>query len=511
MAVHIASFLNEFEVLSKRQPAAIAVVDARTDRDITYKELTLMILKTARLLVSFGFKRDEVLVSLLPNSLEAILVFLATIHCGGKFAPISSQSSEREINEWIKLTKARLVIVPDSILNKNKQKLKSNGSSVENISVEKIENSKFPGGELFDGTPGGEIFIQTSGTTGAPKALVHEIDVLWSAAKSWVSLHEFINAQTRFLNYLPVSYLGGLFNLCLIPLATGGSFVITQSFSGTSLLNFWSDVERFDVNTLWLVPTILRGILTLHRRTGGRHIRSYKMIKGAFIGTAMIEGQTKRDAEIAFGFSILENFALSETTFIASEVLGKLDHDNRTVGAVLPYVDVRLREVAVSDSSPPKTANEIQVKTPFLFKGYYNSNGSIMQQVDVDGYFSTGDLAMFDENNNLVLLGRSREIIKKGGYLVTLPEVEAIASQHPNVEEASAISIPHEFYGEDLMLFVVFSDKKRGKEAIENLRVWLTEKLAKYKWPSEIKELYEMPKTASGKIQKFKLTEILDK
>lgn len=82
-----------------------------------------------------------------------------------------------------------------------------------------------------------------------------------------MKFHDLKDAQLRFWNYLPMSYLGGLFNLALIPLSTGGSLVIDETFSGKTFLQFWQTVERFDINAIWFVPTIARGLLSMAERT----------------------------------------------------------------------------------------------------------------------------------------------------------------------------------------------------------------------------------------------------
>ena len=96
----------------------------------------------------------------------------------------------------------------------------------------------------------GRLLLKTSGTTGEPKAMVFDINRLWSSGCAFLRHHDFIDADARFLNNLPMSYLGGLFNLGLIPLAVGGSFVVAQPFSGTSFLSFWQNVEHFGINVL---------------------------------------------------------------------------------------------------------------------------------------------------------------------------------------------------------------------------------------------------------------------
>ncbi len=107
---------------------------------------------------------------------------------------------------------------------------------------------------------GGKIIMPSSGSTGEPKAIVLDADRLWLSASAFLKFHQLENQQMRFWNYLPMSYLGGLFNLSLIPLAAGGSIYIDDIFNGKTFLTFWQLLNDLKLNTLWLVPTILRGL-----------------------------------------------------------------------------------------------------------------------------------------------------------------------------------------------------------------------------------------------------------
>ena len=268
----------------------------------------------------------------------------------------------------------------------------------------------------------------------------------------------------------------------------------------------WSDIERFDINAVWLVPSILRGLLTLHERTSGKHDSTYKKIKFAFLGTAPIDEDTKENAESAFGFPILENFALSETTFLTSERVTRQPFDTRGVGSVLPYVDVRI--VPNGETNDPEIG-EILVRTPFLFSGYLQNDGAINLDLDQDNYWPTGDIGKFAEDGHTLLLkGRKRDIIKKGGYMISLNEVENVTRRYKDVEDAAAISVPHTFYGEDIALFVTLKTSSWGPDE-SDIRVWLSQNLAKYKWPSTVKIIDELPRTKSGKVQKFKLNNLV--
>jgi acyl-CoA synthetase (AMP-forming)/AMP-acid ligase II len=349
------------------------------------------------------------------------------------------------------------------------------------------------------------LFLYTSGTTGEPKALVFDSDRLWAASRAFAVHHDFLDSDSRFLNILPMFYLGGLFNLCL-----GGSVVIADAFSGRSYLQFWREVEKFEINVLWLVPTILRGLLRLAGSGASPRGDSREKIRGCFLGTAPADLPLKERFEATFGIPLLENYALSETVFITSETLGsQAQRTDGSVGEVLPFVDLRC--VRSHTDSGDHLPGEIEVKTPYLFLGYVNGDGQMECPTTEDGYFATGDLGRMSERGTLLYEGRTRDIVKKGGHMIVLREIEVLAEKHPLIEEACAVPISHEFLGEDYVLAVTVRSKVDDGDPLAALRTWLKGELAQFKLPGDIIERTGFPRTVSGKIVKRGLAEEIEK
>jgi acyl-CoA synthetase (AMP-forming)/AMP-acid ligase II len=247
----------------------------------------------------------------------------------------------------------------------------------------------------------------------------------------------------------------------------------------------------------------MRGLITLAARIKRDKIESYKdKIKICFLGTAPIDMSTKQRFQELFGIVPLENFALSETTFITSETLNDINNRvENSVGEILPYIDIKFQPVTNEENS---SHTEIYVKSPFLFLGYLQEDGTVNSPLDKDGYLPTGDLGYLNDHNTLFISGRSRDIIKKGGYFVPLREVEILAQQHDDVSEAIAVKTIHEFYGESYLLFI-----KANYNTESNLQSefssWLHKNLVQYKWPEKIVFVEDFPRTASGKVRKHLL------
>jgi acyl-CoA synthetase (AMP-forming)/AMP-acid ligase II len=346
------------------------------------------------------------------------------------------------------------------------------------------------------------VYLATSGTTGDPKSMTMDSNRLWSSGVAFMEYHHLQHSALRFWNFLPMSYLGGLYNLCLIPLSCGGSAVIDEQFSGKTFLEFWQTVDRFEINALWLVPTIVRGLLKIGERFSPEELKHRgSRIKAVFVGTAPIELAAKRRFEELFNIQMLENFALSETTFFTSETPATVRYRSEgSVGTALPYVDLKF--VPTNDE---KSLTEIYVKSPYLFLGYQGRDGVITNPCDKDGYLATGDLGHLDGNNILIVDGRKRDIIKKGGNYVALREMEILAEQHGAVREAAAVRVAHEFYGESYVMFIQLN-QGFDSSSVADINQFIHEHAVQYKWPDSIMIKDEFPRTAGGKIKKHLLT-----
>ncbi len=166
-------------------------------------------------------------------------------------------------------------------------------------------------------------------------------------------------------------------------------------------------------------------------------------------------------------------------------------------GSLSPYVEVRFGE----RPDPKQLTAEIEVKSPFLFLDYLGEDDTISLPLTEDGFFRTGDLGHLNAKGSLVIDGRTRDIIKKGGHFVSLREIEILAEQNPGAQEAVAVPVPHDFYGEDFCLAIILREGQTA-EALPAIKRWLHDNLVNYKWPQHIVVRETLPRTASGKVLK---------
>lgn len=505
MSDKIRRFCDDFDGLVRRYRDRPALIEARSEQILSYGSLADILVRYRALFESVEARPGATIAAMLPNSVEMLACFLATIYHGYRFAPLSPDAPAPEITRWLKITRPQFALCGDTITENAKDALRSSAPVVEVSLDGKFEFLPDPNLDLSSDPELAQLYLSTSGTTGDPKAMVIDSNVLWSSGRAFADFHEFLDEECRFLNILPMSYLGGLFNLGLIPLARGGSTVVNEAFSGRSFFSFWNTVERFDVNVLWLVPSIVRGLLALAERAKPDANANANM-RCCFIGTAATDLATKLKFEKTFGVPLLENFALSETTFFTTETLGSRHRRvEGSVGEPLPYVELSFAPVSEEHRGDGPAAPEILVKTPYLFKGYLSSTGDAEPPAEANGYFPTGDLGDIDEKNRLIIHGRVRDIIKKGGYFISLVTIERLAQDHEDVSEAAAAPVPHAFYGESFDLHVRVAEGVPENWITHVFAPWLHANLAKHMWPERIIVADEFPRTSSGKVQKHLL------
>lgn len=514
MSANLTRFSEDFDNLAGKQPnhTAIILKDDLKPREITYAELNRLINRcAARFTEVEGLKPGDAVVALLPNSAEMIVAWLASVRAGLTFAPLACTATPTEITRWIGLVKPSLLLITDLVKDGSLDAANESGVPCRHIETDGKYNwlpANLNDSRSFAGR-GGRLLISTSGSTGAPKALVLDSDKLWSSGIAFSEFHGLSNKRLRLWNYLPMSYLGGLYNLAMIPLSTGGTVLVDDPFSGGTFLSYWQTVDRYEINTLWLVPTIVNGLLKMAKRLPAEVITKIRSrVNMAFLGTAPISLEVKKQFEETFGVPMAENYGLSETTFISSEHINRLNGRlEGTTGEILPYVDVRIDPMDTEEdgqNTGESVGGEIVVNSPYLFDGYMGEDGTIQASRDSDGGFRTGDIGLITESGQLRITGRIRDILKKGGYMVSLTEVEMLARQFEGVADAAAVKIPHDFYGESYELFIQADQPdQEGTDSLHSrFGSFLQENLVKYKWPEKIVVKSSFPRTSSGKIQK---------
>jgi long-chain acyl-CoA synthetase len=205
-----------------------------------------------------------------------------------------------------------------------------------------------------------------------------------------------------------------------------------------------------------------------------------------------------RGFDDAFGAKVLEGYGLSETTGMAT--FNPPDRERKPGSIGVPVGGTEIKVVDDQDEEVPQgEPGEVVMRGPFVMKGYWNRDEAT-RSVMRGGWFHTGDIATVDEDGYLFIVDRKKDLIIRGGYNVYPREIEEVLYAHPAVREAAVIGVPHQSLGEEIGAAVVL---KEGQEATEDeLRDYMKQKVAAYKYPRVIWFTDDLPKGGTGKVLK---------
>ena len=356
-----------------------------------------------------------------------------------------------------------------------------------------------PDGEVLEragieGTLGetAALVLYTSGSTGRPKGAVLSHAALTFANYSWGGPVIGLRDGDVVLGALPLSHAFGLNGALLAPLLFGVTVRLVERFVPAAVADV---VARDGVSVLPGVATMFHRLLELPTFTGGPRLRL------GVSGAAPCPWEIAQAWRTRTGVRIVRGYGSTELFRPISYLAEDPTDYPECVGRPVPGVEVRV----VDDDGralTPGEEGELLIHTPAVMDGYFGSTEDTAV-VLADGWFRTGDIARITPDGYVTVVGRKRERIKRGGYSIFPAEVEAVLLTHPAVAEAAVVGVPDDALGEEIAGFVAL---KPGSSAGANeLIAWCRERLAAFKYPRRVSLVSELPKSATGKILKWRL------
>jgi len=352
----------------------------------------------------------------------------------------------------------------------------------------------------FENKPDSVIVLQyTGGTTGVSKgAMLTNRNLVANLLQTKGLLNPFLEGvdQHIILSPLPLYHIFAFTINCLVSMDIGANSVLIVN--PKDLKTIVKEFERYEITGMTGVNTLYNALLNFEpfRQTNFKSLRF--MAAG---GTALQQSVAKEFEELV-GEKISEGFGMTETSPVVT-MNPKGNIRTGTVGVPVPSTDVRIVNEEGSVLAQGESG-EIQVKGPQVMKGYYNRPEETTNTISSDGWLSTGDIGLFDEDGFLKIVDRKKDMILVSGFNVYPNEIEDIINLHPKVMEVAAIGVPNEKSGECVKVFVVKKDKSLTKEeVIQHCR----ENLTGYKIPKIVEFKKDLPKSTVGKILRRKLKE----
>ncbi len=505
-------------------PDKVALTAVRQDsgevRRFTYRQLATLADRIAVGLSRLGVGRNDVVAMQLPNWWQFSLLYLACSRLGAVLNPLMPIFRERELGFMLRHGEARVLVVPKLFRNFDHEAM-ARSLQLQLPSLTRIVVVDGGGADDFDtlltkpewekepdapkilavNRPGPDDITQliyTSGTTGEPKGVMHSANTLMANIIPYAERLK-LGSDDIVLMASPLAHQTGFMYGLMMPIMLQASAVLQDVWDPAKA----TELIRQEGVTFTMASTPFLTDLTRAVSETGKGVPSLKTFLCA---GAPIPGPLVEQARATLGAKIVSAWGMTENGAVT---LIKLDDDDHlafsTDGCALPGVEVGVVD-ADGRTVPPGEIGRLMVRSCSNFGGYLKRpqwNGT-----DADGWFDTGDLARMDAGGYIRISGRSKDVIIRGGENIPVVEVEALLYKHPAVAQVAIVAYPDERLGERACAVVV---PKAGQpfDFAAMTEFLKQQKLALQYIPERLVVRDAMPATPSGKIQKFRLRELL--
>lgn len=504
-----------FQQLDRHRSSLSRAIVIPGGPNLSYLEFIPVVRTLAANIASLGLSRGSVVSIALPNGIEFATVFLAVTSLGLVAAPLNPAYKRQEFAFYLEDTRSQLLIVPSTdgasktqnsieparlaarelkvaIIEAGWQNdLKAVALSLidrsSTVHVPQIGSGSIPQPPLPEETA---YILHTSGTTGRPKAVPLTHGNMAATVQNIINTYHLTSHDASYL-VMPLFHVHGLMCGLFASLGSGGGVIIPPKFSAT---HFWDDFVKYHATWYTAVPTIhqiiLKQPLPIPLPKGLRFVRSC---------SSPLAPATFKALEKLLNVPVIEAYAMTEACHqMTSNMLPPGQRKPGTVGIGQGV------EVAILDDKDEKVPHglegEISVKGPNVTPGYINNEKANAESFTKNGYFRTGDQGKFDKDGLLVITGRIKELINRGGEKISPIELDSVMMEHPAVSEAVSFAAPDSHYGQVVNAAVV--PRSGAKLSEKDIQDFVASRLADFKVPQRVFFTEVMPKTATGKIQR---------
>ena len=427
---------------------------------------------------------------LLPNSIEFVVAYFGVLRAGLVALPLNTAYTGEELGYQLADSGAALVVT-----DTERAPL---AGEVPALVVGSDEWSKMLAADApsVPPTSGAEdlaVLLYTSGTSGRPKgAMLSHRALLANLGQLATITPQVVAADDVVLLVLPLFHVYGLNAGLGLMAYVGATGVLADRFDPVETLQLVHEAGVTNIvgaPPMYVAWSMLPGL--------GDSLASLRL---AVSGAAPLPPAILAAVRDATGHDVFEGYGLTETAPVLTTTLCSDHAKPGSIGRPIPGVELRLLESGeeVDEGDP----GEIVVRGANLFSGYWPDGAG---GPDGDGWFSTGDVAYADEDGDLFLVDRVRELILVSGFNVYPREVEDVLAAHPDVAEAAVLGVPHPYTGETVKALIV--TRAGAQLTADDVIEWSARRLARFKCPTSVEFVDELPHSTAGKVAKGRLRE----
>lgn len=478
---------------------------------LTYGQLLDHVQQTVHTLNKMGIGRNDRVAVVLPNGPDIASAFVS-IASGATCAPLNPGYRAAEYRFYLSDLKAKALVVLDGMASPAVEVAEQLDIPVIRLvptaeaGVFRLENEQLQSESRPTEMASGmaqpadiALVLHTSGTTSRPKIVPLSHQNITASAKNIRTTLQLTPAD-RCLNIMPLFHIHGLMAAVTASLTSGASLVCTPGFVAPK---FYSWLDEYNPSWYTAVPTMHQGILA--RVSANQEIIARSNLRFIRSSSASLPPQVLNALESAFDAPVIEAYGMTEASHqMACNPLPPLEHKPGTVGpAAGPQVAIMDADGNLLKSGE---TGEIVIQGENVTAGYEN-NPEANATAFTNGWFRTGDQGVIDADGYVTITGRLKEIINRAGEKISPREVDEVLLNHPAVVQSLAFALPHPHLGEDIVAAVVLAAGTAPTQL--EIRQFAAEHLADFKVPAQIIFMDEIPKGATGKLQRIGLAERL--
>jgi acyl-CoA synthetase (AMP-forming)/AMP-acid ligase II len=500
---------NLLGLLERGRRSAPALISPAHDLTVGYARLMDEVHAVRDGLRAADVRPGDVVGIVMPNGPEVLFTFFGVLAAGAVAMPINPDLKPEEIDFALEDSGAALVLVTAGAaariegcraLPRRRARVMfsaMSGTTIDGPSAGRIEAGD--GAAARPPRPDDDaLLLYTSGTTSRPKGVPLTHRNLFASARN-VAASYALTAEDVTLCVMPLFHVHGLVASVLATLYAGGTVVVPERFSASG---FWPLARRYRPSWFTAVPTIHTILLT----TADQHLDGppppLRFVRSC---SSALAPATQRAFESRFAVPVLQAYGMTEAAHqVATNPLPPGVRKDGSVGLPTGV------EVTVLDDTgrelPRGEVGEVAIRGENVTRGYRH-NPEATAAAFTAGWFRTGDQGLIDADGYIFLQGRIKELINRGGEKISPLEIDEVLLRHPKVAEAVAVGVPHPVYGEEVEAVVAL---RPGETCdAEELIAFVREHLADFKAPKAIRFVPQIPRGATGKIQRRRLLELL--
>jgi fatty-acyl-CoA synthase len=518
--------------IAEERPKQVSIIIG--DERITYAQVIEHVDKLARYLLQKGIKKGDKILALLPSGPMFAYSFFAVAKIGAVLVPLNPQTRPRSLRITVQETQPELAILENQLEEIQEDPSLVSCSILYSNDLQKILQDPPP--ELITGEDikpvdvkptDLHVILYTSGTTGAPKGVMHthksliapvlattkvrerwmsKIDLKWfgrsvkALARYRMRLLRVAGKPMTFLSTASWHGMTGL-EVMLQGFLMGDRLVVMTHFHPREALRL---IEKEKVTIFVAVPMMLRMVLKVYQQE--KFDVSSLLVCAA--GGAPCPPILAKELQKAFGCAIYIGFGTTETGggVSVSGMDDSVEKQTTTIG--MPLIDTEVKIVDENNNPlPPGRVGELVTRSDGIMIGYFQAPEATEQVIDKDGWYYTGDMAVVDDKGYIKIVGRKKDMIIRGGQNVYPAEVEAFLATYPKVQESAVFGIPSEISGETVCAYII--PKENTQIETQEILDYCRSELEVYKIPSIFRFVEEFPRSENGKPQKYKMRQEL--